>query len=656
MSSRALRRLQKNKLDEVSVDSEEEEEEVVESKPVKQINPFDLLNEGDDDDDEEEEEEEEEDVEKVERKEEAKIEEEEEEEEEEEKPVANTSKKNKKKNKKNKKKGSNDNASKKDTEDMSMKELDKVLKEMNQKSGKKSNNNNKNGNSESQKQLLSINYRNLDAEAEMKRLFGSHVVNSENRATQGRILKKSKFSTPKSDWAPYKRNGLSMEVVETKDGVTHYAFKHSEQYMKAELDFVMVVGTHSPEQLVLVHRKHPYHINTLLQLSEVAKHSGDWTSAGDFIEKALYACERAFHPNFSLSSGTARLSFKRAENRSFFIAIFRHIQFLIRRGCWKTALEFNKVLFSLDPESDPLGGLLSLDYHALTARDFDYIVKMNSEWRTDGNVYPTHLSNLPSFAYSTAFAQFKISDKKKESLDKADQTLQEAIKKFPLVYCRILEKLGEAEVKQATQLIQMMPNPYMDFVQQQYVERTHELWKEPEVLEWFKKNGNLIMDYPVEHPEVIQQQLLCKMKNTIPQSVCRYIILLDIQRLLSYLPSEVTSRGYQVYDPLPPVDSEAGYDLNAIQQPQQRGSLANNLNDIVGMLQNLLNVGDGALDGEAQAQIRHLMGELEQARNTSAGQIPGAFPGAEDVLFEEHGDGEEEEEEEEYPDLVEHDG
>jgi hypothetical protein len=112
-------------------------------------------------------------------------------------------------------------------------------------------------------------------------------------------------------------------------------------------------------------------------------------------------------------------------------------------------------LFSLDPVSDPLGALLSLDYHALTARDFEYIVKMHSDWRTDGTIYPTHLSNLPNFAYSAAFAQFKISEKKKESLDKADQMLQDAIKKFPLVYCRILERLGEAEVKQAAQLVEM---------------------------------------------------------------------------------------------------------------------------------------------------------------------------------------------------------
>jgi hypothetical protein len=191
----------------------------------------------------------------------------------------------------------------------------------------------------------------------------------------------------------------------------------------------------------------------------------------------------------------------------------------------------------------------------------------------------------------------------------------------------------------------------MDFVQVQYAERTHELWKEPEVLDWFKKNGNATIDYPVEHPEIIQQELSCKQKDTMPQNVCRYIILLDIQRLLSYLPSQVRTSGFQVYDPLPPQDAHAGYDLNTMNQPQEVASLANNLNDIVGMLQNLLNVGGGALDGEAQAQIRHLMGELEQARNTSAGQIPGAFPGAEDIMVDD-----EQEDEEEYPDLVEHEG
>lgn len=132
-------------------------------------------------------------------------------------------------------------------------------------------------------QLLAVNYRFLDAEAEMKRLFGSHVVNSENRASQGRVLKKSKFTTPKSDWAPYKRNGLSMELVETKNGISYYAFRHSEQYQDVQLEFLNAIATHNPEALVFLIRRYPYHVDGLLQLSEIAKHSGDWSAAGDFI-------------------------------------------------------------------------------------------------------------------------------------------------------------------------------------------------------------------------------------------------------------------------------------------------------------------------------------------------------------------------------------
>lgn len=173
-------------------------------------------------------------------------------------------------------------------------------------------------------------------------------------------------------------------------------------------------------------------------------------------ERALYACERALHPQFSLSTGTARLSYKRSENRSFFLAIFRHIQFLTRRGCWKTAFEFNKLLFSLDPVSDPLGALLSLDYHALSAKDYEYVVKMQSEWKTDGHLYPVELADMPNFAYSAAYARFKMSEKSKNSEDVVQGTkmMKEAIQKYPLVYCRLLEKLGEPEADEIVQLTQ----------------------------------------------------------------------------------------------------------------------------------------------------------------------------------------------------------
>ncbi|KAG2232357.1 hypothetical protein INT48_007372 [Thamnidium elegans] len=581
---------------------------------------------GDDDDDEEEEEEEEEKREEEEKIPEPVIE----------KPVvekaSSKKSKNKKKNKKNNK--SDTSSKKKDEEDISMRELDKVIKEINKKAPK-GNKNNKNLNTEERRQLLSVNYRFLDAEAEMKRLFGSHVVNSENRASQGRVIKKSKFASPKSDWPPYKRNGLSMENVETIDGITYYAFRHSEQYQDVQLEFLNAIATHNPEALLFLTRRHPYHVDSLLQLSEIAKQSGDWTAAGDFIERALYACERALHPQFSLSTGTARLFYTKSENRSFFLAIFRQIQFLTRRGCWKTASEFNKLLFSLDPTSDPLGALLSLDYHALSAKDYEYVLKMHNEWRTDGKLYPVDLSNMPNFAYSAAYAKFKLSEKNKTSQEESGKMIQEAIKKYPLVYCRVLEKLGESEPPQTVPLTQYIPNEYMDIMQLSYIERTHEMWKEPEVLEWLKINADLCLDYAIQNPNIIQQKLLCEQKNDIPLSVCRYIVLIDIQKLMSYLPASITSQSYQMYDPLPPADSTTMYDINDRMRTRGITNVAQqDVGGLINMLQNLL----GRIPADNQDQVRQMMAQLENIRQERAGQLPGAFPGTENDYAEDEDD------------------
>ncbi|KAK4512793.1 uncharacterized protein ATC70_003500 [Mucor velutinosus] len=624
MSSRALKRLQKEQLpaiapeksDEEVVDSEEEDH--VESKPIKQINPFDLLN-GDDDDvaeEEEEDEAEEKQAEEIKKPEPVNV------------KSFNITKKNKKKNKK--KNNKSDNQSN-NTDDMSMEELNRVLKQLGKKSSKATKSN-QNFNTEERRQLLAVNYRHLNAQAEMKRLFGSHVVNTENRASQGRVLKVSKFTTPKSDWPPYKRHGLSMEVVETKDGITYYAFRHSEQYQNAQVEFLQAVATHNPHALLFLTRTQPYHVDSLLQLSEISKQSGDWHAAGDFIERALYACERAFHPQFSLATGTARLSYKKPENRSFFLAVFRQIQFLIRRGCWKTAFEFNKLLFSLDPVSDPLGALLSLDYHALSAKDYEYVLKMRSEWKTDGRLYPVDLADMPNFAYSSAYAKFKMSEKSKNSSDvvQATQMMKEAIQKYPLVYCRLLEKLGQPEPEETVKLTQYIPNEYMEIMQLSYIERTFEMWKEPEVLEWLKGVGSSTLPVVVNQPQEIQQKLLCQEKDAVPLSVSRYIVLIDIQKLLSYLPWGVTSTSYHMYDPLPPPDSEPSYNTSERASfGAGRGVRIGNgeqmdAHTVINAVRELL--ASNRLAPASQAEAQALLEELERHRADNVNHVPGAFP------------------------------
>ena len=54
--------------------------------------------------------------------------------------------------------------------------------------------------------------------------------------------------------------------------------------------------------------RNPYHIDSMLQLSEICKMGEDSQMATELIERTLFAMEAAFHPLFNLSVGISRWS------------------------------------------------------------------------------------------------------------------------------------------------------------------------------------------------------------------------------------------------------------------------------------------------------------------------------------------------------------
>lgn len=72
--------------------------------------------------------------------------------------------------------------------------------------------------------------------------------------------------------------------------------------------------------------------------------------------------------------------------RALFIAVFKHLMFVGARACYRTALEFCKLLLSLDPEGDPLGVLLAVDFYALRAQKYEWLIKLASEWEPSRNL------------------------------------------------------------------------------------------------------------------------------------------------------------------------------------------------------------------------------------------------------------------------------
>ena len=52
----------------------------------------------------------------------------------------------------------------------------------------------------------------------------------------------------------------------------------------------------------------------------------------------------------------------------------KYIDVLGRKGCSRTALEYCKLLFGLNPRNDTHGALLRIDYYAIRAREYEFLL------------------------------------------------------------------------------------------------------------------------------------------------------------------------------------------------------------------------------------------------------------------------------------------
>lgn len=97
------------------------------------------------------------------------------------------------------------------------------------------------------------------------------------------------------------------------------------------------------------------------------------------------------------------------------------------RACYRTALEFCKLLLSLDPDNDPLAIKLALDFYALRSKEYNWLIEFVAEFENTKN-----LTQLPNFAFSNAIAHFYVGE--------GDELLQDALLMFPGVLMPLLEK------------------------------------------------------------------------------------------------------------------------------------------------------------------------------------------------------------------------
>ncbi|XP_065913883.1 ribosome quality control complex subunit TCF25-like [Dysidea avara] len=313
---------------------------------------------------------------------------------------------------------------------------------------------------------------------------------------------------------------------------------------------------------------YPYHIDSLIQLSEVCKMSEDLQMAAELIERAVYCFECNFHTLFNFTQANCRLDYSLQENRALFITLFKHLNFVDSRGCHRTALELCKLLLGLDPDNDPLCVLLMIDYFALRASEHKFLTRLCDEWETQRN-----LSQLPNFAFSLPLALFNEAQDEKGFDDgvvvpcsAADNKLQEALIMFPSVLIPLLDKCGvimpPCIVKHQFFQSPESRNPdALNLLVKLFVERNFSLWKVPEVLTWLEANCNTVITrVDAGDPLVVDctKHRQSRYRGT-PRNIYRHVILSDLDQVKATLPKDISSEVIMMYDPLPPLDNKAAY-------------------------------------------------------------------------------------------------
>ncbi|XP_073975114.1 nuclear localized protein 1 isoform X3 [Rhodnius prolixus] len=440
------------------------------------------------------------------------------------------------------------------------------------------------------KSVLSVDHRTLNPNNELRRIFGSKIIQNEQVKKRGRNrghLRSTWLVSPKENWPQIGKPGLSMKLVETKNGIHYFTYEHSLNYQQVQMRFLEAVESLNPDFIVGIINTHPYHVDALLQLSDLCRLSDDLALAAELVQRALYCLECAFHPSFSVTLGNCRLDYRLQQNRSLYIALFKHMLFIGSRACYRTALEFCKLILSLDPEGDPLAIVLALDFYALRSQEYEWLIRIANDWEPSRN-----LSQLPHFAYSVAMAQFQLGD-----VEQAHILLQKALIMFPGVlipltekcnvqtdsritsspffknaqltfgaggYDRVLfknliegtfgrELCGEASTSNHERLKQSKSLTQLELL---YVARSYHLWKESELMPWLESNVHQVVDRVEARDPLVLEWEANRQKRypNTPRNILRHIILSDIKDI-PILMNEELQVPVLNFDPLPPTDS-----------------------------------------------------------------------------------------------------
>ena len=235
--------------------------------------------------------------------------------------------------------------------------------------------------------LFSVNFSKLLPEKEEERIFGQRALRSEMTAQERRHAKLVKrkpgcIMRPSPQWPSFTPHGLSVapsdRSSESIAGGHFLKVSHDKDYSRMDMKLrTCLLTSMDPQALFALSHEQPYHMETLFQLAQVLLMSGEINECSDMVQRCIYSFE-CHSLDQSLWGGDVRLDPSHIPNRTILKALALYIQLLSRKGTHRTACEVAKLLHSLAPFMDVVGGLPLVDYPCLKSKSFDVLFKLRS--------------------------------------------------------------------------------------------------------------------------------------------------------------------------------------------------------------------------------------------------------------------------------------
>ncbi|KAK3387524.1 transcriptional repressor TCF25-domain-containing protein [Podospora didyma] len=494
--------------------------------------------------------------------------------------------------------------------------------------------------------LLSINFQNLKAMNEMRKMFGKVMETAdaaenpeENRprgnprdgvdletylaahpTRPGQTSKTSMFDTVlrtnpfidgKKTWPRDSAHGLKMTRLTdgSGDGVVEFTFAHDKNYDALEASFFGLVQMYDPMQIVHFLHRNPYHVSSLIQVSKVARQDQNSALAADLIERAVFSFGRISLSDFrkKLEQGRVKMDFNRPENRQFYLAGHNLIQKLIVKGTFRTALEWAKLFLGLNHE-DPYSMVTWI--HVLAIRAYE------AQWFVD--LCHSKLFDEPETLYprqTLALAYLQLKDR-----DAAKATLIEGIEQLPWLYCALFSSLN---LDTAKSIWGVKPRDKEEELHTKlYIHSTKDLWGGPDAV-------SLLLEAAAAAQKV-------KDISSLPQGppvslgTARFVYLDNNPELMSAVPRQLLHQNPNFdFDPLPPPKDDNVFSSPTQSRPwtaaadddnHMRARLPGDLRAVIARA-----LRDTPPDHELQGQLRDL------ARQAQLMEEQGLLPHAEDL-------------------------